>query len=82
MTRNVALQLGTTMITIVDYSAGNLTSVKRSLDHLGIESRISADPDAVRMAERVIFPGVEAAGAAMAVMHEHRLDSALKASFH
>ncbi len=69
------------MITIVDYKAGNLTSVKRALDHLGIENRISKDPDIVRNAERVIFPGVGAAGAAMEVLRERSLDSALKESF-
>ena len=48
------------MITIVDYKAGNLTSVKRALDHLGIENQISKDPDTIRKAEQVIFPGVGA----------------------
>src|SRR5258706_3840865 len=66
------------MITIVDYKAGNLTSVKRALDHLGIPNQISADPEVVRNAERVIFPGVGAAGAAMGVLKEHGLDAALK----
>ncbi len=69
------------MITIVDYKAGNLTSVKRALDHLGIPNQISADPDVVRSAERVIFPGVGAAGAAMEVLRERNLNSALKESF-
>ncbi|MDK1029916.1 MAG: imidazole glycerol phosphate synthase subunit HisH [Anaerolineae bacterium] len=69
------------MITIVDYKAGNLTSVKRALDHLGIANQISADPDLVRKADRIIFPGVGAAGAAMDVLKERNLDSALKESF-
>lgn len=69
------------MITIVDYKAGNLTSVKRALDHLHIPNRISADPDVVRAAERIIFPGVGAAGAAMGVLRQQNLDSALKESF-
>ena len=50
------------MITIVDYKAGNLTSVKQALDHLGIQNQISKDPDTIRKAEQVIFPGVGAAG--------------------
>ena len=70
------------MITIVDYKAGNLTSVKRALDHLGLENQISADPDIVRRAERVIFPGVGHARAAMSVLKERGLDSALKEAFH
>jgi glutamine amidotransferase len=69
------------MITIVDYKAGNLTSVKRALDHLGIENQISKDPNVVRNAEQVIFPGVGAAGAAMEVLKKRKLDSALKEVF-
>jgi len=69
------------MITIVDYKAGNLTSVKRALDHLCIPNQVSADPDVVRQAGRVIFPGVGAAGAAMGVLKERGLDAALKESF-
>ena len=65
------------MITIVDYKAGNLTSVKRALDHLDIPNQISADPETVRRAERIIFPGVGHAGAAMQVLKERGLDSAL-----
>jgi glutamine amidotransferase len=69
------------MITIVDYKAGNLTSVKRALDHLSIPNQVSADPQVVRNAERVIFPGVGAAGAAMSVLKERGLDLALKECF-
>jgi len=53
------------MIRIVDYKAGNLTSVKRALDHLGIACEITAFPEAIRSAERIIFPGVGSAGSAV-----------------
>jgi glutamine amidotransferase len=69
------------MIAIVDYKAGNLTSVKRALDHLGIEGCVTADPDVVRRAERIIFPGVGHAGSAMAVLKERGLDQALRGAF-
>jgi glutamine amidotransferase len=69
------------MITIVDYQAGNLTSVKRALDHLGIPNQISADPHVVQGAERIIFPGVGHAGSTMRVLKETGLDSALKTAF-
>lgn len=69
------------MITIVDYQAGNLTSVHRALDFLRVPSRITADPDLVRRAERIIFPGVGAAGAAMTVLRERGLDQALAEAF-
>lgn len=69
------------MITIVDYKAGNLTSVKRALDYLGIESLISADPDIVSNSERIIFPGVGHAGTAMSVLQSSGLDMAIKDAF-
>lgn len=69
------------MITIIDYDAGNLTSVRRALDHQGLKSRVTTDPDEVRRAKRIIFPGVGHAGAAMAVLQERRLDCALRAAF-
>jgi glutamine amidotransferase len=69
------------MIVIVDYKAGNITSVQRALDYLGVESQISADPEIVRRAGKIIFPGVGAAGAAMATLKERGLDSALRDAF-
>ena len=43
------------MITIVDYNAGNLRSVKRACDAVGIASVFTQDPDVVRKADRLIF---------------------------
>ena len=70
------------MITIVDYKAGNLTSVKRALDYLRIESRISGDPDVVRRSDRIIFPGVGHARSAMKVIRTRGLDTALIDAFY
>ncbi|MBU4211011.1 MAG: imidazole glycerol phosphate synthase subunit HisH [Kiritimatiellae bacterium] len=53
------------MIAIADYNAGNLTSVKLALDYLGARSEITRDPARILAADRVIFPGVGSAGAAM-----------------
>ena len=53
------------MIAIVDYKAGNLTSVAHALDHLGHRCEITDRPDRIRAADRVIIPGVGAAGATM-----------------
>lgn len=46
------------MIAIVDYGAGNLTSVKRALDHLGYSCTVTGDVTAIERADRVILPGV------------------------
>lgn len=69
------------MIAIIDYDAGNLTSVKRALDYLGIQSRITPDPDEIRMSERIIFPGVGHAASAMNTIINRGLDQALKESY-
>jgi imidazole glycerol-phosphate synthase subunit HisH len=53
------------MIAIVDYRAGNLTSVAHALEHLGHCSEITDQPDRIRAADHVILPGVGAAGATM-----------------
>ena len=69
------------MIHIVDYKAGNLTSVKRALDHQGILCRIVSSGDELRGAERVVFPGGGHAAAAMATLEERELDIALQEAF-
>jgi len=65
------------MLVILDYKAGNQTSVRRALDHLGIPCEITADPGRIAQAEGVIFPGVGAAGQAMAEFIRSGLDTAL-----
>lgn len=46
------------MIAVIDYKAGNLTSVMKALAALGAEATSTADPEAVRRASKVILPGV------------------------
>ena len=65
------------MLAILDYEAGNQTSVRRALDYLGIACRITADPELLEDAEGVIFPGVGAAGQAMGRLAASGLDKAL-----
>ena len=69
------------MIEIVDYGAGNLTSVQRALNFLGVPSRITPDPEHIKNAERIIFPGVGAAGSSVATLRQRGLDEALKTAF-
>ncbi len=63
---------------IVDYKAGNLASVRLAFEALGISARITDRPEVVKEAERVVFPGVGAAGAAMRRLRELGLDEALR----
>ncbi|MBF0200775.1 MAG: imidazole glycerol phosphate synthase subunit HisH [Desulfamplus sp.] len=69
------------MISIVDYGAGNLTSVQRAVSHLGYESLITDDPDRIARGDRIIFPGVGAAGSAMEVMRARGIDQAMEEVF-
>jgi imidazole glycerol-phosphate synthase subunit HisH len=66
------------MIAIIDYDAGNLTSVARAVAHLGVAGTVTHDADVIRRAERIIFPGVGAAGAAMASLRRKGLDRVLR----
>lgn len=70
------------MIAIVDYKAGNLTSVKRALDYLGRDSVITSDYSTIVGSERIIFPGVGAAGQAIKDLKSQNLDRAIKESFY
>jgi imidazole glycerol-phosphate synthase subunit HisH len=45
-------------ITIVDYKAGNLASVRKAFAHLGYETLVTEDPQEVRKAEKIVLPGV------------------------
>jgi glutamine amidotransferase len=46
------------MIAVVDYRAGNITSVKKALDHLGVNASVTREPSVVAMADKIILPGV------------------------
>jgi glutamine amidotransferase len=69
------------MISIIDYKAGNLTSVKRALDFLGIQSVITHDAGVIQKSERIIFPGVGNAASAVPVLRERGIDEALREAF-
>jgi imidazole glycerol-phosphate synthase subunit HisH len=66
------------MIAILDYRAGNLTSVKRALDHLDIPNVITNEAGILHSAQGIIFPGVGAAGSAMRNLKEKKLDETIK----
>lgn len=69
------------MIAIIDYSAGNLTSVERALAYIGYKSCITNDLVTIKTSERIIFPGVGAAGSAMDSLIQMGIDRALKDAF-
>jgi imidazole glycerol-phosphate synthase subunit HisH len=46
------------VIAIVDYKAGNLTSVKKAFDHLGAQTTVTDDPEIASAADKIVLPGV------------------------
>ena len=66
------------MIAIINYNAGNITSVARALQNIGQDFVITDDTKKLDAASHVIFPGVGAAGEAMAYLREKKLDVWLK----
>ena len=66
------------MLAILEYNAGNQTSVKRALDFLGIPAVITDDPAKAASCSGVIFPGVGSAAQAMEQLRMKGLDRALK----
>lgn len=69
------------MIAIIDYNAGNITSVARALHSIGQEFVITDDTKMLDAASHVIFPGVGAAGEAMTYLKQKKLDVWLQACF-
>lgn len=66
------------MIAIIDYGAGNLSSVKKALDYLGAESEITQDRDKILSSSHIILPGVGSFADAMASMEERGLVEVVK----
>jgi glutamine amidotransferase len=65
-------------LVLVDSGGANIGSVRYALQRLGVESRLSADPAEIQAADRVILPGVGAAGPGMARLRELDLVDTLR----
>jgi imidazole glycerol-phosphate synthase subunit HisH len=61
------------MITIIDYGMGNLRSVQKACEHLGLEATITSSAAEIARAERLILPGVGAFRDAIGHLREQRL---------
>lgn len=66
------------MLAIIDYNAGNLTSVELAVRHVGGEPVVTSDPDVIRKSDRVIFPGVGAASSCMATLNQTGISEAIR----
>ena len=70
------------MIAIIDYEAGNLTSVLRAVSHIGFDCKITKNIKEIENAERIIFPGVGEAGASMNNLNETGVGNAIVNAYH
>ena len=66
------------MIAVVKYNAGNIFSVLCALKRLGYEAVLTDDPDTLRRADKVVFPGVGEARAAMEHLNANGLSDVIR----
>jgi len=66
------------MIAIIDYGAGNLSSVKNAFDFLGVESKITNNSKEILTADRIVFPGVGSFRTMMKKLQENNLENPIK----
>ncbi len=66
------------MVAIIDYGVGNLFSLQSSFGAIGEAAEVTADPETIRKAERVILPGVGAFEDAARKLRETGLDRVVK----
>jgi glutamine amidotransferase len=64
---------GSGSLYIVDYGSGNLRSVQKAFEHVGVDAVVGSDPRAMADAAGLVLPGVGAVGAAMAQLEEKGL---------
>lgn len=66
------------MIAIIDYEAGNICSVENALSRLGATYELTASPELIREADKVILPGVGNAAKAMESLRQSGLDEVIR----
>jgi len=62
-------------IVIINYGAGNIQSIMFAIERLGYKAVLSKNPDEIKAADKVIFPGVGEASYAMKMLQESGLDT-------
>jgi len=69
------------MVTLIDYGAGNVTSVARALRKLGTDVRLTADPSEIERAACLILPGVGHCAALLHSLDAHGLRGSIRNAF-
>ena len=67
------------MIAIIDYGVGNLFSLRSSLNKIGADTVVTADPAVIAQADKLILPGVGAFADAAKKLKDSSLDKVIKA---
>ena len=65
-------------LAIIKYNAGNIQSVSFALERLGVNFRITDDPEEINKSDKVIFPGVGEASTTMNYLRERKLDQLIR----
>jgi len=65
-------------LAIIKYNAGNIQSVSFALERLGVNFRITDDPEEINKSDKVIFPGVGEASTTMNYLRERKLDHLIR----
>lgn len=70
------------MISIVDYGMGNLRSVQKAFERLGVAAQIVTRPEQIQAAEKLVLPGVGAFRDAIHELQRQELVEPIKAHIH
>lgn len=65
-------------LAIIKYNAGNIQSVLYATERLGVEAEVTDDPEKIKAADKVLFPGVGEASSAMQSLKGNNLDKVIK----
>lgn len=66
------------MIAVIDYGMGNLRSVQKGFERVGVEAEVTRDPVRIESARGVVLPGVGAFGACMANLESFGLAGSVR----
>lgn len=65
-------------LAIIKYNAGNIQSVSFALERLAVDFVITDDPETIKKADKVIFPGVGEASTTMKYLRDKNLDQLIR----
>lgn len=64
-------------IVMIDYGAGNIRSVQKAFEHIGANITLTAEPEPILRAKKLVLPGVGAFGSGINALRRRQLDEAI-----